>query len=93
VKPVRSIIIICIIQQAFIDIYCLLRPGEYMGTTSDDTPFHLQEVLLRVGNQHLDTMLSSAGDIQPFGFVLYTVTTQKNGTKGEFLIIGLSADA
>jgi hypothetical protein len=108
VKPV-PIVIIYILQQAFVDLllpdlqavadmctiafYFLLRPGEYMGTTSDDTPFRLQDVTLHVGIRHLDTMLASTTDIYAADSVSYTFTTQKNGTKGEILTHGLSGDA
>jgi hypothetical protein len=103
------IIIIYILQQAFGDLllpdcqavanmctiafYFLLRPGEYTGTTSDDTPFRLQYVALHIGTRRLDTMLSSLTDIQAADSVSYTFRTQKNGTKGEILTHGFSGDA
>jgi hypothetical protein len=108
VKPVPIISIVYILHQAFLDsnlpdcqavaymcavaFYFLLRPGEYTGTTSDDTPFRLADVALHIGNRCLDTMLSPTTDIQAADYVLYTFTTQKNGTKGEILTHGLSGD-
>jgi hypothetical protein len=108
VKPVPIIIIIYILHQAFgatplpdrqavadmctIAFYFLLRPGEYTGTTSDDSPFRLADVALHIGSRRLDTMLSSTDDIQAADSVSYTFTTQKNGTKGEILTHGLSGD-
>jgi hypothetical protein len=98
VKPVPIIIIMSILVQAFLDsnlpdrqavsnmcavaLYFLLRPGEYTSTTSDDSPFRLADVALHIGNRRLDTMLSPPTDIQAADSVLYTFTTQKNGTKG-----------
>jgi hypothetical protein len=75
-----------------ITFYFLLRPGEYMGTTSDDTPFRLQDVALHVGTRRPDTMLASITDIQAANSVSYTFTTQKNSTKGEILTNGLSGN-
>jgi hypothetical protein len=109
VKPVPIIVIIYILQKAFGDLplpnrqavadmctiafYFLLRPGEYTGTTSDDTPFRLQYVALHVGTRRLDNMLASLPDIQAADSVSYTFTTQKNGTNGEILTHGLRGDA
>jgi hypothetical protein len=108
VKPVTIIIIIYLLHQAFLEsnlpdrqavadmcsiaFYFLLRPGEYTGTTSDDTQFSLTNVALHIGNRRLDTMLSPPTDIQAADSVSYTFTTQKNGTKGKILTHGLSCD-
>jgi hypothetical protein len=58
-----------------IAFYFLLRPGEYTGTSSDDTSFHLQEVALHIGDHRLDTMLSPVTDIASADSVSYTFTT------------------
>jgi hypothetical protein len=108
VKPVPILIIIFILNQACsstsipyrqavaemitITFYFLLRPGEYSGTTSDYTPFHLQEVELHVGDRLLDTMSSSSADLDAATMVSITFTTQKNGKKGEVITHGLSTD-
>jgi hypothetical protein len=108
VKPIHIIIIIYILHQAFdtltspdrqsitdmvvIAFYFLLRPGEYTGNSSDDTPFRLQEVALRISDHRLNTMLSPVTDIASADSVSYTFTTQKNGTKGEVLTHGCSGD-
>jgi hypothetical protein len=60
VKPVPIVIVIYILQMAYdeyhavtsmaianmicIALFFLLFPGEFTGTTSDDTPFRLQDV-------------------------------------------------
>jgi hypothetical protein len=65
VKPIPIVIILYILAQAYgitrhedtqaiadmitIAFFFLLRPGEYTGTTSDDTPFRLQDVHLYIG--------------------------------------------
>jgi hypothetical protein len=70
VTPIPIIIIIYILAQAYDDthqedevviadmitfaFYFLLQPGECMGTTSDDTPFKLQDVALCIGGWRLD---------------------------------------
>jgi hypothetical protein len=108
-KPVPIIVIVYILQQAFgnlplpdrqavadmcnIAFYFIVRPGEYTGTTSDHTPFRLQDVALHVGTRRLDNMLASLTDIQTVDSVSYTFTTQKNGTKGKILTHVLSGDA
>jgi hypothetical protein len=91
VKPVPIIIIVYILNQAFLDsnlpdrqsvvymcavaFYFLLRPIEYTGTTSNDTPFCLADVALHIGTRRLDTMLSLTTDIQAADSVSYTFTT------------------
>jgi hypothetical protein len=76
-----------------IAFYLLLRQGGYTGTTSNNTPFRLQDLALHVGIHHIDTMLASTTYIQAADSVSYTFTTQKNGTKGEILTHGLSGNA
>jgi hypothetical protein len=80
VKPVRSIIIIFIIAQAFGDtrseeemtivdmiaivFFFLLRPEEYTGTVSDDTIFKLHDVDLYIQGRKLDVLASSEADLK-----------------------------
>jgi hypothetical protein len=108
VKPVPIIIIIYILHQAYhndssedrraiadmitIAFYFLLRPGEYTGTTSDDTPFRLQDVELHIDDRLLDLFTSPLDDLNAATTVSLTFTTQKNGTKGEVITHGLSTD-
>ncbi|KAL7454161.1 hypothetical protein ACHAWC_006751, partial [Mediolabrus comicus] len=67
--------------------FFLLRPGEYVDTNSDSTPFTLADVSLYLGDTYLD--LTSATDQQLLTAtrVTLTFTTQKNGVRGE--VIGL----
>jgi hypothetical protein len=78
VKPVPIIIIVYILQmvyKAFCDVaylaiadmiciafFFLLRPGEFMSTTLDDTPFHLQDVGI-IRDRKLDLFQCSDSDL------------------------------
>jgi hypothetical protein len=73
-----------------ITFFFLLRPGEYTGTTSDDTPFRLQDVHLYIGTRRLDTMLCTNAEINAATSVSYTFTTQKNDIRKKKIIHGLS---
>jgi hypothetical protein len=75
-----------------IAFYFLLRPGEYTGTTSDDTPFRLKDVTFHVNDLALDTLRAPVSQLQAATTVSLTFTTQKNGNKGEVLTHGLSTD-
>jgi hypothetical protein len=75
-----------------IAFYFILHPGEYIGTTSDDTPFRLQEVELHVGDRLIDTMSPSSADPDAATMVSLTFTMKKNGTNCEVIIHGLITD-
>jgi hypothetical protein len=106
VKPIPIVIIIYILEQAYgimrnedtqaiadmitIIFFFLLRPGEYTGTTNDDTPFRLQDVKLYIGHRRLDTMLCSEAEVHGATSVSYTFTTQKNGMRNEKIVHDLS---
>jgi hypothetical protein len=60
-----------------ITFFFLLRPGEYTGTTSDDTLFRIQDVHLYIGTRRLDTMICTDADINAAMLVSYTFTTHK----------------
>jgi hypothetical protein len=108
VKPVPIIIILFILHQAYngeatedrravadmvtIAFYFLLRPGEYTGTTSYDTPFRLQDVKLHIDDRLLYLFNAPIADLHAATTVSLTFTTQKNGTKGEIITHGLSTD-
>jgi hypothetical protein len=108
VKPVPIIIVIFILhqahnqsstqeRQAISDIiafyfYFLLRPGEYTGIISDDTPLRLTDVELHVDSRAINPVQCSDDDLHAATFVSFTFTTQKNGTKGEVSTHGLSTD-
>jgi hypothetical protein len=64
------------------DMICIafffdLRPGEYTGTTSDDTPFHLQDVGLYIQDRKLNLFQCSYAELNAATSVSYTFTTQK----------------
>jgi hypothetical protein len=98
-KPVPIIIVVYILQLAYdaargvadtaiADMICiafffLLRPGEYTGTTLDDTPFRLEDVSAYVRDRKLDLFLCSEAELVAATSVSYTFTTQKNGTRDE----------
>jgi hypothetical protein len=93
VKPIPIMIIIYILAQAngnqrqdpelaIADMitsafFFLLRPGEFTGTTSDDTPFRLQYVGLYIGPRRLDFTRASDAELYSATSVSYTFTTQR----------------
>jgi hypothetical protein len=109
VKPIRITIIVYIMSSAFrrerneedlatadmitITFFFLLRPGEYTGTTADDTPFRLEDVALYIRDRRLDFMTVLFVELDAVTSVSYTFTTQKNGTRDEKLVQGLSGDS
>jgi hypothetical protein len=76
VKPIPIIIIIFLLAQAYgqerddgavaiadiitITIYYLLHAGEYMGATSDDAAFWIEDVALYIQDRRLDSMTVTA---------------------------------
>ena len=82
-------------QQAIADMitiafFYLLRPGEYTGTTSDDTPFRIQDVTLHLGDKKLDLETATLAEIEAATAASYTFTTQKNGVRNEVICHGRS---
>jgi hypothetical protein len=75
-----------------IALFFLLRPGEYTGTTADDTPFRLEDVALYIRNRRLDATTASFPELDAATSVSYKFTTQKNSTRDEKLVQGLSGD-
>jgi hypothetical protein len=104
VKPVPIIIAVYILQLAYdaargvantaiADMICiafffLLRPGEYTCTTSDDTPFRLEDVSAYVRDRKLNVLLCSEAELDAATSVSYTFTTQKSGTRDEKIVQG-----
>jgi hypothetical protein len=76
-----------------ITFFFLLRTGEYTGTTSNDTPFQLQDVNLYIGTRRLDTMLCMDAEINAAMSVSYTFTTPKNGIRNGKSSMGSAASA
>jgi hypothetical protein len=109
VKPIPIIITVYVMSSTFgrernegdltiedmitITFFFLLRPGEYTGTTTDDTPFRLEDVALYVCDRRLDFMTASFVELDAATSVSYTFTTQKNGTRDEKMVQGLSGDS
>jgi hypothetical protein len=109
VKPIPITIIVYIMSSAFgrerneedlaiadmitITLFFLLRPGEYTGTTADDTPFRLEDVALYIRDRRLDVMTASFVEIDAATSVSYEFTTQNNGTRDEKLMQGLSGNS
>ena len=70
--------------------FFLLRPGEYTGTTNDDTPFRFLDVQLKIGVRHLDLLNTNPAELWAATSVALTFTTQKNGVRGEVICHGRS---
>jgi hypothetical protein len=65
-----------------ITFYFLLCPGEYTGTTSNNTLFHLHEVELHVGGRLPNMMAAPSEDLDATNMVSLKFTRQKHRTKG-----------
>jgi hypothetical protein len=72
--------------------FFLLRPGEYTGTSSDTTPFTLQDVQCWIGQQRFLATTIPLDDLSRVTFVALTFTTQKNGVRGEVIGLGRSGN-
>lgn len=106
VKPVPVTIVLYILGQAFgairsagksavadmivIAFYYLLRPGEYTGTATDDTPFRLQDILLHKGTIYLNHRTEPAHRLMQATSAAYIFTRQKNGVRNEHIVHGRS---
>lgn len=73
-----------------IAFFFLLRPGEYTGTTNDDTPFRLRDITLSIGSHPFDHANAPMDVLQSADGVSLTFTTQKNGVRGEVVHHGRS---
>jgi hypothetical protein len=109
VKPIPVTIILYILAQAFsvarndeylaivdmiaIAFFFLLSPGKYTGTTVDDTPFRLEDVALYICDRRLGVLTASTAELDAATSVSYKFTTQKNGTRDEKIVQGLSGDS
>ena len=67
--------------------FFLLRPGEYISTSHESTPFKYCDAKLYCGS-HLIPSSSTAHQLSAATFATLQFTTQKNGRKG--MIIGLT---
>jgi hypothetical protein len=109
VKAMPVIIIVYILQLAYdterrvadttiagmicITFFFLLHPGEYTGTTSDDTPFRLEDVSAYVRDRQMDVLLCSEAELDATTLGSYTFTTHKNRTQEENIVKGRSGNA
>ena len=75
-----------------IAFFYLLRPGEYTDAASDTTPFTLGDVQLFVGERRINLDTASPAEIKSARAASLTFTTQKNGIRGEVIVLGLSGD-
>ena len=106
VKPIPITIILYITRLAFgvvrdedrmaiadiivIAFYFLLRPGEYTGTTNDDTPFLLADAAVYQNGSMLDPATAPEDLLAAATGSGLTFTTQKNGVRGEKIVHGRS---
>jgi hypothetical protein len=84
----HSDLYLTIADMIVIAFYFLLRPGEYMGTTTDDTHFRLHDAGLYIGGRNLDTTTVSMAELNSTTSASYKFTTQTNRTRDEKLVQG-----
>jgi len=73
--------------------FFLLRPGECTGTTTDNAPFRLADVMLHIGRRQLDLTTSTEAELLAATSVSLVFATQKNGVRGEVANHGRSGAA
>jgi hypothetical protein len=89
----RDVASVSIAGMICIAFFFLLRPGEYTGTTSDDTIFRLQNMGLYIRDRKLNLFQCSGAELNAATSVSYTFTTHKNGTRDENIVQGRSGNA
>ena len=75
-----------------IAFFFLLRPGEYIGTKFDSTPFRLSDVTFSVSHTVFDTTTATENELAAATFVILIFSTQKNGVRGEKIGHGATGD-
>jgi hypothetical protein len=86
----------CPLLQAIADMTCLaffflLRPGEYMSSSSGTTPFRAMDVVLFCSqDEALDLRTCSDNDMLNTVFCMLKFPTQKNWVRGEVIGLGPS---
>lgn len=80
------------VDMIIIAFFFLLRPGEYTASSSDTTPFTLQDVQLFIGGRRLNLLTDPPALLLEARFASLTFTTQKNGVRGEVIGLGRSGD-
>eukprot|EP00985_Skeletonema_marinoi_P019631 scaffold11348_cov174-Skeletonema_marinoi.AAC.1 len=68
--------------------FFLLRPGEYVDTNSESTPFTIADVGLYIGNTYLNPATATDQQLLSATRITLTFTTQKNGVRGEVIGLG-----
>ena len=66
----------------YIAFFFCLRPGEYIGTTTDDQVFSLNDVALFLGTRQLHNKHSSEPELSAATSLQLMFTTQKNNNQG-----------
>ena len=77
----------------YIAFFFLLSPGEYTGTTSDDTAFTLNDVYLYLGKQKLSLAMATDTELGAATSCALHFTTQNNLQKGEVIAQSCSLDS
>ena len=80
------------VDMIIIAFFFLLRPGEYTDSSSDTTPFTLEDVQLFVGTTRLNLWTAPECQLLLARFGSLTFTEQKNGVRGEVIGLGCSGD-
>ncbi|EJK61126.1 hypothetical protein THAOC_18432, partial [Thalassiosira oceanica] len=72
--------------------FFLLRPGEYVDTNSESTPFKIEDVNFYIGDTWINPATASEQQLLAATRVTLTFTTQKNGVRGEIIGLCTSGD-
>ena len=75
----------------WIAYYFLLRPGEYLHTTSEHA-FRMEDVIFRIHDVEYSAATTPLDQLDLATFAGLTFTEQKNGVKGEVIGLTLSGD-
>jgi hypothetical protein len=84
--------LLAVVDMVIVAFFYLLRPGEYTGTSSNTTPFRLQDVQLFLGRDRIAPALYDAPISDLADFATLEFTTQKNGVRGEVIGLGCTGD-
>jgi hypothetical protein len=91
-RNTRDVADMAISDTIVVAFFFLLRPGEYIGTLSDDAAFKIEGVSLHVQGRTLDFSMASDAEIKASTSAYYTFTTQNNNNRNEKVVQGLSGD-
>ena len=73
--------------------FFLLRPGEYVDTNSESTPFKIEDVNFYIGDTWINPATASEQQLLAATRVTLTFATQKNGVRVEIIGLCTSGDA